>query len=104
MFHLELNDSRKGGAKSRATPSDKRRPVSKTPDSTSKPKFDQDDEISTDIEDGNQNEDGHDKDGFTFETFQKICDSIAATSSHLEKTAILRNFLEKNKKSSIYLT
>ena len=32
-----------------------------------------------------------------FETFQQICDSISATSSHLQKTDILKKFFDKHK-------
>lgn len=72
-------------------------PVKTKPAATAASKSDD----STDVEDEqSEPESSSPEASIKFELFQKVCDSIAATSSHLEKTAILKKFIDKQKTSS----
>jgi hypothetical protein len=102
----ELNDNR--GNKKTSTDTSKK-PSEKSKKSVagaSAKKNESDDENDTDVDEKKDEEsdkddaDSKSDDGYKFETFQHICEKIANTSSHLEKTAILRNFFEKDKKKS----
>lgn len=73
--------------------------IKKKPVAAAKKAADSDEETPTDIEE-DDDEVASSSSGIKFETFQKICDDIAATSSHLEKTAVLRKFFDKQKNSS----
>lgn len=96
---IELSDARRGGGSSGKNKTIDSM-IKKKPVAAAKKAADSDEEMPTDIEE-NDDEVASSSSGIKFETFQKICDDIAATSSHLEKTAVLRKFFDKQKNSSM---
>lgn len=83
-----------GGAKKKPTPT---KPKSVTPavpstaaTAAAAAKYDDSTDVEVEL-------DVNVSDAIKFETFQQICDSMAATSSHLQKTDILAKFFDKQR-------